>query len=214
MDCCSHLTPLVHEHVSHYNTRTQGFNQPYQQATFSRFFTKRTIGVELIIFHLMEIFGALVVGRFLDNGVEHRHGKSLCKRTRAKLCLCIFIVINSIGNILAARQEQNAKYAMTSTAHDILSSDAIAPSAAFACWGFADAQIQVYSYWLIGGFYNTGHEHARAVGFYKLVQSLGTSIGYYLIPESRLGEMSQLLCSSFVFIVGTGLSFTQLPAIN
>ena len=192
----------------------QGFNQPYQQATFgNRFFTKRTIGAELIIFHLMEIFGALAVGRFLDYDKVHSvypNSKILCKRTRAKICLGSFFVINSIGNILAASQEYEAKIAHI-IAHDISSTTVLPPSMTFACWGFADAQIQVYSYWLIGGFYDTGYDHARAVGFYKLVQSLGTAIGYYLIPVSRLLEMSQLALSSFVFVAGTGLAFTQLP---
>ena len=193
----------------------QGFNQPYQQATFgNRFFTRRTIGAELIIFHLMEILGALVVGRFLDYDKAHSEypkTKVLCKRARAKICLGSFLVINSIGNILAASQEYDAKTAHMPTAHDISSVTVLPPSMAFACWGFADAQVQVYSYWLIGGFYDTGYDHARAVGFYKLVQSLGTAIGYYLIPVSRLLEMSQLILSSFVFISGTGLAFTQLP---
>jgi hypothetical protein len=158
----------------------------------------------------MEILGAIVIGRFLDDdksGESYSHGKSLSKKTRAKLCLGSFIVINSIGNILAAIQEYNAKRALTPIAHDILSLSVIPPSMAFACWGFADAQIQVYCYWLLGGFYNSGHDHARAVGLYKLAQSLGTSIGFFLIPVSRLGEMPQLLCSSLVFVVGTGLSF-------
>jgi hypothetical protein len=161
----------------------------------------------------MEILGAIIVGRFLDDdGVDGKlQSHSIRKRTRAKLCLCSFFVINSLGNILAALQEKNAMLALSPIAHDISSVSVIRPSMSFVCWGFADAQIQVYSYWLIGGFYNTGHDHARAVGFYKLVQSLGTSIGFYLIPVSRLGQMSQLLVSSVVFIAGTGLALTQLP---
>ena len=44
-----------------------GYNQPYQQATYgNRFFTKRTIGIELIVFHLFEIIGAIYGGRILD----------------------------------------------------------------------------------------------------------------------------------------------------
>jgi hypothetical protein len=151
----------------------------------------------------MEILGAIVVGRFLDD--DKRYGSYPNQKARAKLCLGSFLVINSIGNILAAVQEYNA------TARDISSVAVVPPSFAFAFWGFADAQIQVYSYWLVGGFYESGHDHARAVGFYKLLQSFGTSVGYFLIPVSRLAEMSQLLVSSLVFVVGTALAFTQLP---
>lgn len=157
----------------------------------------------------MEILGAIVVGRFLDD--DKRYGSYPNQKARAKLCLGSFLVINSIGNILAAFQEYNAKYDVSSTARDISSVAVVPPSFAFAFWGFADAQIQVYSYWLVGGFYESGHDHARAVGFYKLLQSFGTSVGYFLIPVSRLAEMSQLLVSSLVFVVGTALAFTQLP---
>lgn len=163
----------------------------------------------------MEILGAIVVGRFLDDdrvdGMHHP-SQSLCKKTRAKLCLGSFMAINATGNILAAMQEYDAKHGVSPIAHDISEVSVIPPSLAFACWGFADAQIQVYAYWLIGGFYNSGHDHARAVGFYKLTQSLGTSIGFYFIPVSRLVESSQLLVSTVVFIAGTGLAFSQLPS--
>ncbi|KAL9183456.1 hypothetical protein ACHAXT_004312 [Thalassiosira profunda] len=182
-----------------------GFNQPYQQATFgNRFFTRRTIGAELIIFHLMEIVGGIVSGWWLDNG-------GINCRQRATLCLGAFVIINGAGNVLAAVQEYDARESGLATAHDIADLAAISPSLAFACWGFADAQIQVYCYWLMGSFYTSGSQHARAVGFYKLVQSLGTSVGFFLIPASRLEPLSQLVCSSLVFIAGTGLSTAQSP---
>lgn len=186
-----------------------GFNQPYQQATFgNRFFTRRTIGAELIVFHLMEIVGAIVCGRFLDYD-DDKYGN---RRQRAITCLVAFVVINCIGNILAAVQEYASKHSEGPIAHDIAEISVISPSLAFACWGFADAQIQVYCYWLMGGFYSSGSDHARACGWYKCVQSLGTSIGFYLIPTTRMSEMSQLACSSFVFVIGTALSFSQLPS--
>ena len=115
-----------------------GFNQPYQQATFgNRFFTRRTIGAELIIFHLMEIIGAIVCGRFLD-----REGKgasdTTSRRHRAIVCLIFFVIINSVGNILAANQERNAEKNGIAIAHDISNPSVIPPSLAFACWGFAE----------------------------------------------------------------------------
>mmetsp|Transcript_37984 Transcript_37984/g.80029 ORF Transcript_37984/g.80029 Transcript_37984/m.80029 type:complete len:520 (-) Transcript_37984:396-1955(-) len=191
-----------------------GFNQPYQQATFgNRFFTRRTIGAELIIFHLMEIIGAIVCGRFLDEE-DDTIALDTQRRRRALVCLGAFVFINGAGNILAAMQEFAAERETSPIvlAHDIADPSVITPSLSFAFWGFADAQIQVYCYWLIGSFYSSGGDHSRAVGWYKCVQSLGTSIGFYFIPTSRLSEMSQLALSSAVFIVGTALSFSQLPS--
>jgi hypothetical protein len=118
-------------HVSCY----KGFNQPYQQATFgNRFFTRRTIGAELVIFHLMEIFGAIVCGRFLD---REGHTSDANSRNRAVLCLAAFTVINCTGNVLAAMQEYAALQSKLKLAHDIADPSVIPPSLAFACWGFA-----------------------------------------------------------------------------
>ena len=89
---------------------------------------------------------------------------------------------------------------------------ALLPSIALACWGFADSQIQVYIYWLLGHLFEAGDDHSRAVGFFKCVQSLGYSAGFYLTPLTRLTARWQLGLSSLVYIVGTVLAFWQLPA--
>ena len=119
-------------HVSCY----KGFNQPYQQATFgNRFFTRRTIGAELIIFHLMEIFGAIVCGRFLDR--EGHTTSDANSRNTAVICLGAFLLINCTGTVLAAMQEYSVLQTKTTLAHDIADPSVIPPSLAFACWGFA-----------------------------------------------------------------------------
>ena len=190
-----------------------GFNQPYQQATFgNRFFTKRTIGVELIIFHLMEIIGAIYCGRALDGTGQSTAGNDeIQKRAQRKrtaiVCLSIFIAVNTTGNLLALQQEFSPEI----VAADITDGRSLFPSLAFACWGFADSQIQVYSYWLISALYDTGGDHARAVGFFKCIQSLGVAVGFYLTPLTRLSALCQLGISTTFYVLGTGLSFLQLP---
>jgi hypothetical protein len=197
-----------------------GFNQPYQQATFgNRFFTKRTIGAELIVFHLMEIVGALYCGRALDGNitVEKKKEKgdsggetASGRRRSAVSCLVLFVIVNTVGNALAFSQEYHVLKNGTE-ALDISDVRSFWPSLAFACWGFADSQIQVYCYWLIGSQYSSGDDHCRAVGFYKCIQSLGVSIGFYLTPLSRLSALTQLWISSGVYVIGTGLALLQLP---
>ena len=179
-----------------------GFNQPYQQATFSnRFFSKRTIGLEMVIFHVFEIIGAIYVGRALDADPT--------KRTQlAVQCLLLFVVVNTTGNLLAWYQEESLDVVVAS---DITDSRSLLPSLALACWGFADSQVQVYCYWLLGTLFETGDDHARAVGFYKCIQSLGVSIGFSLTPLTRLTALRQLALSSAVYVVGTLLAFGQLP---
>lgn len=196
-----------------------GFNQPYQQATFgNRFFSRRTIGIELIVFHLMEIIGAIYCGRALDTGKvteflnanEQTSSHSSDNRRAAAIkCLVIFVIVNSCGNVLAFLQEfQSFEHVL---ALDISDPRSILPSLAFACWGFADSQIQVYCYWLIGSMYNSPNDHSRAVGFLKGVQSLGYTMGFYIIPTSRLSAVLQLVVSSCMFVIGTSLSLLELP---
>ena len=98
------------------------------------------------------------------------------------MCLTSFVVINSMGNIFAAVQEYDARANDGNPiAHDISDASVVSPSLAFACWGFADAQIQVFCYWLMGGLYKSGRDHSRGVGFYKLVQSLGSKFQSLLL---------------------------------
>lgn len=127
--------------------------------------------MELIVFHLMEIIGALVCGRLLDF-----ESSTITRRKRAVACLLVFIIINTAGNILAASQEYAAKDNDSAVAHDISDRSVVLPSLAFACWGFADAQIQVFCYWLLGYFFTSGSNHSRAVGCYKCIQSLGSEL--------------------------------------
>jgi hypothetical protein len=186
-----------------------GFNQPYQQSTFgNRFVTKRTIGVELIVFHLAEIVGALFCGRALDcNASDSTKGR----RWAAIRCLLLFMLVNTLGNALALIQEYESLQLAVVEALDITDWLTWRPTLAFGCWGFADAQIQVYCYWLLNTLYSTDDDHSRAVGFYKCIQSLGVSIGFSLTPLTRLTALHQLWLSTAVYAVGTGLAFTQLP---
>jgi len=78
----------------------------------NRFFSRRTIGAELILFRVMEITGAILCGRFLD-----REGSdaSDTRRRTAAVCLIVFLAVNSSGNILAYMQECTAKQNRTPT---------------------------------------------------------------------------------------------------
>jgi len=177
----------------------------------------------------MEIVGAVYWGRALDSNEVQQiqiadHNKEVdgyCKgdektdapqkisrRESARRCLLLFFFVNSTGNVLAFVHEHNALAGIERL--DITDTRSFLPSLAFACWGFADSQIQVYCYWLMGALYSS-FDHSRAVGFYKCIQSLGYSMGFYLIPVSRLSAITQLSLSSFIFVVGTGLSLFELP---
>ncbi|CAB9516004.1 Ion channel regulatory protein UNC-93 [Seminavis robusta] len=192
-----------------------GYNQPYQQATFTRFLSKRAIGLEQIIFHAMAILGAIVCGRLLDRkrrAFPESGASSSDNAPRVAIqSLTIFLIVNMLGNLIALGEEMNND---ESVIVDIASPWAtiLRPSLAFACWGWADSQIQVYSYWLMGRLFSSStHDFSSAVAFYKCLESLGYTVGFYLTPTNRLGAMQQLTLSSIVCLTGTALAFLVLP---
>ena len=151
-----------------------GFNQPYQLNTYgNRFFDSRALGIELAAFYAAEIAGGWVAGLMLDNNPSP---VSAARRT-----LALFALATALGNALAGWGEVTAALVAingSSVAQLPLDDVAIVPRTfAFLLWGFSDSQVQAYSYWLIRLLYEGGAEQARAVGFYKMVQSLGWTIG-------------------------------------
>jgi MFS family permease len=224
-----------------------GFNQPYQQATFTRFLSKRSIGLELIVFHSMEIAGAIITGRLLDRAPPAARSIQSADHPRlvATQSLLLFIVVNAFGNMLAFIEEidaSNSAHTDANTAQSVIDvADPflriLSPSFAFACWGWADAQIQVcdhcymssslplllltlltchrrcrqcYCYWWMGQLFSSA-DFSRAVAFYKCLQSLGYTLGFCLIPINRLSAVHQLVVSSMIFLFGTALAFLALP---
>eukprot|EP00518_Triparma_eleuthera_P008779 CAMPEP_0182478344 /NCGR_PEP_ID=MMETSP1319-20130603/32348_1 /TAXON_ID=172717 /ORGANISM="Bolidomonas pacifica, Strain RCC208" /LENGTH=450 /DNA_ID=CAMNT_0024679671 /DNA_START=204 /DNA_END=1553 /DNA_ORIENTATION=- len=179
-----------------------GYNQPYQLNTFgNRYFEKQTIGLEMIIFYFSEIIGGLYVGSMLDKSA----GDKVKQRHASKKCLCLFFVVTAASFILCYFQEIDC--AFSSDDHCVQKigykdASAVRPSIIFALWGFSDSQIQTYSYWLMGTLYGSGVEQARAVGFYKMVQSLGWAIGFALVPTDVMEPIVQMGCTAACFLVG------------
>jgi MFS family permease len=175
-----------------------GFNQPYQQATFgNRMVSKRTIGLELVVFHSMEILGGFVGGKLL---------KSI--RT-ALYCWAMFGIMIILGNALALHLELHQSGDITGV--DVADGWAVLlPSLAFASWGLADAQINLYIMWLLGHWYSDA-ERSRAIGFYKCLQSLGYSLGFWCMPTSRMSALHQWVLSSTLFVIGSVMSLRKLP---
>ena len=187
-----------------------GYNQPYQLTVFgNRIFKRQTNGLEMIVFYLSEIIGGLYVGSMLD--------KSLSQRGAAKRCLALFAVVTAASFVLCYFQELPCAFSDDDNCVkkvNYYDREAIVPTIIYALWGFSDSQIQTYSYWLMGSLYETGVEQARAVGFYKMVQSLGWSVGFFLMPEDVMEPIVQMLCTAACFAVGLGLALTELPKEN
>ena len=183
-----------------------GYNQPYQLTVFgNRFFMLQTNGLEIIVFYLSEIIGGLYVGSMLD--------RSSSQRSAAKRCLLLFAVVTSLSFLLCYFQERPCAFSGDDKCVKKINyydKEAVVPTIIYALWGFSDSQIQTYSYWLMGSLFETGVEQARAVGFYKMVQSLGWSIGFFLTGDI-MEPIVQMLCTAACFAVGLALSLKELP---
>jgi len=194
-----------------------GFNQPYQLITYGRYFNKSTLAIQQIVFYSTEIVGGLVFGMVLDQAAPNE------RRGRAVSSLAFLSVITLAGFALALPRELDHK-------GDVVCSDSVQtecleliepfksdfwqPTGAMALWGLSDAMAQTYAYWLLGALYSEGTEKARAVGFYKLTQSLGWALGFALMPVDRVAPHIQLYLTAGSFIVGGLLSLMQLPPAN
>ena len=185
-----------------------GFNQPYQLNTYgNRFFDSRALGIELAAFYAAEIAGGWVAGLMLDNNPSP---VSAARRT-----LALFALATALGNALAGWGEVTAALvAINGSSVAQLPLDDVAivpPTFAFLLWGFSDSQVQAYSYWLIRQLYEGGAEQARAVGFYKMVQSLGWTIGFQLMPAKTLAPIVQLFLTVGCWAGGTLLALFVMP---
>ena len=175
----------------------------------NRFFTTKTVGLEMIIFYLSEILGGLYIGAVLDRPA----GSERLQRSAAKKCLAIFFAVTAVSFALCAAVEKpcafQAEDCVVKINYD--SRDVVVPSVIYALWGFSDSQIQTYAYWLMGSLYEGGNEQARAVGFYKMVQSLGWTVGFALVPSERMEPITQMGCTAACFLVGSVLATFELP---
>eukprot|EP00929_Paragymnodinium_shiwhaense_P090537 TRINITY_DN50728_c0_g1_i2.p1 TRINITY_DN50728_c0_g1~~TRINITY_DN50728_c0_g1_i2.p1 ORF type:complete len:208 (-),score=28.94 TRINITY_DN50728_c0_g1_i2:99-722(-) len=187
-----------------------GFNQPYQLVTVGhRCFKPATMGLQLAFFYAAEILGGFAAGRSLDS-----HPQPGASRDRAaRACLALFAILMAGGYVCAFFQEQRMNIAAEGSLVATASQDVLGASAMMFLWGFSDSQIQTYAMWDISVTHpGDGDAQARAVGFYKMVQSAGWSLGFALSPVTRLNPLAQWGGTLATGSVGVVMALTQLPS--
>lgn len=177
-----------------------GFNQPYQVVTFAdRFFTESTLGLMLALFYTFELIGAYVVSVIVDN-------PTVPPRTGARRGYTLFAIIVTLGYLGALWMEADvaghpAEINNKATIHNVARGSFV-----MCMWGFSDAIVQAMCYWQLGITYTTAAEQARAVGFYKMVQSAGWTAGFALSPTHRLAPTWQCIATAACYVIGLGLA--------
>jgi len=166
---------------------------------------KKTLGLEVICFYSAEVIGGLLWGKFLDSVPLSR------RRGRAWLSLVLLSLVTTLSFVLAGWVEWPNRWDTKVEELSYDTSSIVLPTCAFTLWGFSDSMVQTYSYWLIGALYEEGDHRAHSVGFYKMIQSAGWSLGFFLTPTHRMPPLAQLFATSSCFVVGTVLALFQLP---
>eukprot|EP01135_Chromosphaera_perkinsii_P008621 Nk52_evm63s1401 gene=Nk52_evmTU63s1401 len=179
-----------------------GFNQPYQLNVFTRFFTSTSLGMEVVVFYLAEIIGGLGIGYVLDN---------ICPSKRRHVLIWGQYILGLLGFALAVYHEYDYAWNKPTPTYEIQDSEIALPSVVFAIWGFSDSAVQCYAYYLMGNLYFSGKLQARAIGFYKFIQSLGWTIAFVLTPADRAAPMTQLLLVFALFVISFPLGYVVAP---
>lgn len=186
-----------------------GFAAPYQLDGFvDRFFRERVAGLELACFYSMEMVGAVLAGRLLDDAARS-------PRANAKRVLAIFAAAAAgaygVAAWLEALAAERADDDPVAVGFDASAACWLATTAVAALWGFADATIQTYCYWALGALYGAEADLARSVAFYKFVQSAGYCGGFALLPSSRCAYEAQLGLGAGAGALGVCLALLELP---
>ena len=198
-----------------------GYNQPYQLVTFgNRFFNSANLGLALALFYCFEIVGSFAAGWLLDGTDASPDAPMMSaerRRANARRSLGVFALVTTIGYgfALALEWPRAGGYDDDAATVDGRGAPAVVAmgGAAMAFWGFSDAQIQAYAYWLIRASYGDGAAQARAVGFFKLTQSAGWCVGFALSPAARMAPLAQLAATAAAGVVGSALALRELPPL-
>jgi len=193
-----------------------GFKLPYQISVFSRFFSEKCGGLEMVIFYTAEVLMGVLAGRLLD-------WEALGGQRRRAVCAVGLFVALSVAS-LALGYWVERPYAGTpvvadgsggwidgAPAREFFEAGNLLPTVVYFLYGLADSILQVYVMWLLGTFFR-GDRLARAVGYYKFVQSAGWSLGFALTPLERLAPMTQFYTTAASFLLSAALLAGALPA--
>ena len=191
-----------------------GFKLPYQISVFSRVFSEKCSGLEMVVFYSAEVLMGVIGGRLLD--WEALGGQ----RRRAVYTVGLFVLLSivslALGYIVEAPYAHSVVadgaggWADGAPAREFFETGNLLPSAVFFLYGLADSILQVYVMWLLGTFFK-GDRLARAVGYYKFVQSAGWSIGFALTPLERLAPLAQFYTTVASFVLSAVLLAGALP---
>lgn len=180
---------------------TSGGNEPFILSGFTaRWFEARTTGMEMVIYFSCSVLGSIATGQLLDG---------FAKRNRTRFGALTTLMLATTVHLTAFILAFFVEYQHVPVGFDGFSlSDphVILPTVAFALWGLSDAMINSFLYWMIGLLYESGPDKARAIGWFKFLNSAAHVVGYAILPTHRVSAMVQLWYNIISYCIGATLA--------
>eukprot|EP00326_Haptolina_ericina_P006316 CAMPEP_0181211036 /NCGR_PEP_ID=MMETSP1096-20121128/23567_1 /TAXON_ID=156174 ORGANISM="Chrysochromulina ericina, Strain CCMP281" /NCGR_SAMPLE_ID=MMETSP1096 /ASSEMBLY_ACC=CAM_ASM_000453 /LENGTH=256 /DNA_ID=CAMNT_0023302401 /DNA_START=1 /DNA_END=771 /DNA_ORIENTATION=+ len=182
----------------------------YQFVSYnSKLFNARTEGLNNTFYWGAQMIGALLIGKFLDSS-------PLSLRRRA--LVSFLSIAAAIAGSWAWGLAANTGYRLDETPTEIDFQDGRWPAAAllYLLWGFCDAFIQCWVYWLLGQLDQSPEVLSRFAGGYKAIQCVGAAASWALStgttkPSTQAWINVALLACSLPSTVYMLLRTPQLP---
>lgn len=157
----------------------------------SRMFTVRTQGFNNCFYWGAQMIGSFVLGRFLDDG-------SRTIRMRATSSMAALAMLGGVTWVgcwgLIDFGEDLQKIDLSET-HRFA-----APFLLYVGWGFCDAWVQCWSYWVMANLDSDPAVLARYSGFYKTIQSTGAAVAWGINGSGGADARMQLVMNSVLFV--------------
>ena len=158
----------------------------------------------MVLFYGGCVLDALGTGYGLDSYMTRAQPAPL---QASYVIVSLFVLVHSLAFALAYYTETS--HPAWPTDLSLSDSHIVIPSLVFALWGLSDAMINTFLNWLIGALFTQGDEKARAIGMWKLVNSVAHIYGYYFNID-RMSASMQLVANMLFFYVGCAL---MLPVL-
>lgn len=167
-------------------------------------FTARTKGLNSALYWGSQMIAAYLLGNvFLDTNSKSRRWRAI---GGGVIVIIVMFSAWIFGYFLQTKYERyndpSDEYAESSI--DYTSSNYGYPFFVFILYGFSDAIVQCYAYWIMGALSNDMSVVSRYAGFYKGIQSAGAAIAWS-IDLNLTGYMTQLSINWILF------SFSIIP---
>lgn len=174
----------------------------------ARLFDTRTQGLNNALYWGAQMLGAWVLGVLLDLD-------KLPLAARAWISLASLAAIVGISWFLGIAA--NDKYGLDGTdvvAIDFNDVDYIGPLLLYGLWGFSDALVQCWSYWLMGQLEESAEKLSRLAGVYKSVQSLGAACSWALSTGAAPPSVQAYANAALFLAALPGAAYVSLRCVG